>query len=202
MDGSSLPFARALLSAGFQHFVDYPPRELRFPGEILHENGKARYRAVPAENFQLDVTLLHDHPMVPRLNLRLELDRQSYLAEVAGARTFCFEHEIEYLRSQGLAQGGSLDNAVVIGRDKFHTNADGLRYPDEFVRHKILDLIGDLTLIGRPLFRMRLEAECIGHAHNIEFAKKLREAALLMRRGPIEGLPRKPSVEPAMEIDS
>ena len=91
-----------------------------------------------------------------------------------------------FLKSQGLAQGGSLDNAIVIGKDQFHTSEGGLRYPDEFVRHKTLDLIGDLTLIGRPLFRMRIEAECLGHAHNIEFAKRLREAALKMRKNPVE----------------
>ena len=86
------------------------------------------------------------------------------------------------MKSQGLAQGGSLDNAIVIGKDQFHTNAEGLRYADEFVRHKMLDLIGDLTLLGRPLFKMRIEAERLGHAHNVEFAKKLDAAAKTLRK--------------------
>jgi UDP-3-O-[3-hydroxymyristoyl] N-acetylglucosamine deacetylase len=81
-----------------------------------------------------------------------------------------------------LARGGSLDNAIVIGKDRFLTNSGGLRYPDEFVRHKMLDLIGDLTLLGRPLFKMHIEAKCLGHAHNIEFARRLNTAAAAVRR--------------------
>ena len=111
----------------------------------------------------------------------LRFDPEGYVSEIAPARTFCFEHEVAFLKSQGLAQGGSLENAVVIGRDKVHTNLEGLRFPDEFVRHKILDLIGDLTLIGRSLFRIRIEAVRPGHAHNIEFAKLLDAAAVRMR---------------------
>ncbi len=182
MDGSSLPFVKALLKAGIERYPDHPKRWLRLPGEVAYQDGKAKYRAVPSEGFQIKATLIHDHPLMPRMTLELALNPDSYLAELAGARTFCFEHEVEYLRSQGLAQGGSLDNAIVIGKNKFHTSSEGLRYPDEFVRHKTLDLIGDLALIGRPLFKMRLEAECLGHAHNIEFAKRLAAAAVTMRR--------------------
>lgn len=182
LDGSSLPFVRALLKAGLEPFPDYPKRWLRLQGEVVYEDGQARYRAIPADDFEIKATLIHDHPMMPKMTLRLRLDQDSYLAEVAGARTFCFEHEVAFLRSQGLAQGGSLDNAIVIGKDRFHTGPEGLRYPDEFVRHKTLDLIGDLTLIGRPLFKMRVEAECLGHAHNIEFARRLEQAALKMRK--------------------
>ncbi|MBI3551193.1 MAG: UDP-3-O-[3-hydroxymyristoyl] N-acetylglucosamine deacetylase [Elusimicrobia bacterium] len=185
LDGSSLPFAKALLKAGLQHFPDEPPRWLNLPGEVTYEDGPAKYRAFPSDHFEIKATLIHNHPMMPRMTFELAFDSQTYLAEVASARTFCFEHEVQFLKSQGLAQGGSLDNAIVIGKDKFHTNSEGLRYPDEFVRHKTLDLIGDLTLIGRPLFKMRVEAECLGHAHNIEFAKRLRDAALKMRKNPV-----------------
>jgi UDP-3-O-acyl N-acetylglucosamine deacetylase len=183
LDGSSLPFVKAILKAGLTEFNE-PPRWLHLPGEVTYEDGHAKYRAVPAERFEIKATLIHDHPMMPKMTFEMAVDFESYMAEVASARTFCFEHEIQFLKSQGLAQGGSLDNAIVIGKDKFHTNAEGLRYPDEFVRHKTLDLIGDLTLIGRPLFKMRVEAECLGHAHNIEFAKRLRDAALKMRKNP------------------
>jgi UDP-3-O-acyl N-acetylglucosamine deacetylase len=185
MDGSALPFVRAILKAGIQHYPDDPPRWLRLPGEVVYEDGNAKYRAIPADRFEIKATLIHDHPMMPKMEFEMAFDQDSYLAEVAGARTFCFEHEIAFLKSQGLAQGGSLENAIVIGKDKFHTNAEGLRFPDEFVRHKTLDLIGDLTLIGRPLFKMRVEAECLGHAHNVEFAKRLRDAALKMRKNPV-----------------
>ena len=182
MDGSALPFVEALLRAGVVE-LDAPKRWLHLPHAVVYEaKDGARYRAVPSEKFEIAATLIHDHPMMPRMTLTMSVDRESYLAEVARARTFCFEHEVAYLKSQGLAQGGSLENAIVIGKDKFHTNAEGLRFADEFVRHKMLDLIGDLTLIGRPFFKMRIEAERLGHAHNIEFAKLLDEAAKKLRK--------------------
>ncbi|MDE2490189.1 MAG: UDP-3-O-[3-hydroxymyristoyl] N-acetylglucosamine deacetylase [Elusimicrobia bacterium] len=182
MDGSSLPFVEALLRAGLVD-LDAPKRWLHLPHEVTYEaKDGAKYRAVPSDRFEIAATLIHDHPMMPKMSLSMTVDRDSYLAEVSRARTFCFEHEVEYLKSKGLAQGGSLDNAIVVGKDKFHTNSEGLRYADEFVRHKTLDLIGDLTLIGRPLFKMRVEAERLGHAHNVEFAKKLDEAAKKLRK--------------------
>jgi UDP-3-O-acyl N-acetylglucosamine deacetylase len=181
LDGSARPFAEALRQAGLDE-QGQPKRWQNIPGEVLYSDGAARYRAVPAEDFSITATLIHDHPLMPRMTQTVRLDLDTYLSGVAPARTFCFEHEVAFLRSQGLAQGGSLDNAIVIGKDKFHTSAEGLRFPDEFVRHKMLDLIGDLTLIGRPLFRMHIEAECLGHAHNIEFAKRLDLAAKSLRK--------------------
>lgn len=181
MDGSAMPFLKALMNAGIQHFPA-PKRVLHLDTEISYTDGAAKYRAYPFDHFEIKATLIHDHPMMPPSTLTVRVDGDSYISELASARTFCFEHEVAYLRSQGLAQGGSLDNAIVIGKDKFLTNSEGLRYPDEFVRHKVLDLIGDLTLIGRPLFKMRVETECLGHAHNIEFAKRLNQAASLMRK--------------------
>ena len=182
MDGSALPFVEALLRAGLVA-LDAPKRWLQLPHEVTYSaKDGARYRAIPSDKFEIAATLIHDHPMMPKMTLTMSVDRESYLAEVARARTFCFEHEVAYLKSQGLAQGGSLENAIVIGKDQFLTNAEGLRFPDEFVRHKMLDLIGDLTLIGRPLFKMRIEAERLGHAHNVEFAKLLDEAAKKLRK--------------------
>lgn len=182
MDGSALPFYRALLEAGLRPYPDFPKRHLGIPDEVVYEDGGTRYRATPCDALELHVTLIHEHPLVPRLELRARVDREGYAAEIAPARTFCFDHEVAYLKSQGLAQGGSLDNAVVIGKDRFHTNKEGLRFPDEFVRHKALDLIGDLALVGRPLLRLRIEAVRCGHAHNIAFARKLDQAASRMRR--------------------
>ncbi|MHB2025491.1 MAG: UDP-3-O-acyl-N-acetylglucosamine deacetylase [Elusimicrobiota bacterium] len=182
MDGSALPFVQALIKAGLKRYPDSPKRWLRLPGEIVYQDGKTKYRAVPSDHFEIKATLVHDHPLVPLLSLEIRCDGDAYLSEIAPARTFCFEHEVEFLKSQGLAQGGTLDNAIVIGRDKYHTSSGGLRYPDEFVRHKILDLIGDLSLMGRPIFKMRIEAERLGHAHNVEFAKRLDAAAAKMRR--------------------
>jgi UDP-3-O-acyl-N-acetylglucosamine deacetylase len=172
----------ALLRAGISE-LDAPKRWLHLPHEVTYEaKDGAVYRAIPSDRFEISATLIHNHPMMPKMTFSMSVDRDSYLLEVARARTFCFDHEVEYLKSQGLAQGGSLDNAIVIGKDRFHTTDEGLRFPDEFVRHKILDLIGDLTLLGRPLFKMRIEAERLGHAHNVDFAKKLDQAAKKMRK--------------------
>ena len=183
MDGSALPFYKALLKAGIKYYPRFPKRRLNIPDEVTYDDGKGTfYRATPSDQFEINATLIHDHPLVPKLTYGMTVDLASYAVEIAPARTFCFEHEVAYLQSQGLAQGGSLDNAVVIGRDRFHTNAEGLRFKDEFVRHKILDLIGDLTLIGRPLFNLKIEAVRCGHAHNIEFAKKLDAAGMRSRR--------------------
>ncbi len=182
MDGSALPFIEALLRAGLKP-LDAPKRWLHLPHEVTYQaKDGARYRAIPSDKFEVVATLVHDHPLMPKMTMSMTVERESYLAEVARARTFCFEHEVAYLKSQGLAQGGSLENAIVIGKDRFHTNEEGLRFPDEFVRHKLLDLIGDLTLIGRPLFKMRIEAERLGHAHNVEFAKMLDGAAKKLRK--------------------
>ena len=181
MDGSALPFFDALLNAGRHRYADCPKRYLHIPEEVTYQKQGSFYRAIPSEHFELRATLLHDHPLIPRLEMDLRFDPEGYVSEIAPARTFCFEHEVAFLKSQGLAQGGSLENAVVVGRDRVHTNLEGLRFPDEFVRHKILDLIGDLTLIGRSLFRIRIEAVRPGHAHNIEFAKLLDAAAVRMR---------------------
>jgi UDP-3-O-acyl N-acetylglucosamine deacetylase len=183
MDGSSMPFYKALLKAGLKYYSRFPKRRLHIPDELVYDDGKGTlYRATPSDRFELHATLIHDHPLVPKLSLSVTVDLASYALEIAPARTFCFEHEVAYLQSQGLAQGGSLDNAVVIGKDRFHTNAEGLRFKDEFVRHKILDLIGDLTLIGRPLMNLKIEAVRCGHAHNVEFAKRLNATAIRMRQ--------------------
>ncbi len=189
MDGSALPFIEALIRAGLKT-LDAPKRWLHLPHEIAYTaKDGAKYRATPSDKFEIVATLIHDHPLMPKMTLSMVVERESYLAEVARARTFCFENEVAYLKSQGLAQGGSLENAIVIGKDRFHTNAEGLRFPDEFVRHKMLDLIGDLTLIGRPLFKMKIEAERLGHAHNVEFAKLLDAAAKKLRK------PKTPALE-------
>ncbi|MBI3289019.1 MAG: UDP-3-O-[3-hydroxymyristoyl] N-acetylglucosamine deacetylase [Elusimicrobia bacterium] len=188
MDGSALPFIEALLRAGLKS-LDAPKRWLHLPHEVAYAaKDGARYRAAPSDKFEIVASLVHDHPLMPKMTLSMTVERDSYLAEVARARTFCFEHEVAYLKSQGLAQGGSLENAIVIGKDRFHTNEEGLRFPDEFVRHKMLDLIGDLTLIGRPLFKMRIEAERPGHAHNIEFAKLLDQSAKKLRKSKAHAL--------------
>ena len=182
-DGSALPFVQALLGAGLENQPEGYQRTLHLPREVRYESGNTRYIARPAKRFEILCTLEHEAPIALHQSLELAIDPEVYMGQIAGARTFAFEHELEYLKSHGLAKGGSLKNAIVISKGKIHTDGDaGLRYPDEFVRHKILDLIGDLTLIGRPLFAVRIEAHRCGHTHNIQFAKMLDEAAAKLRK--------------------
>lgn len=182
MDGSALPFYRAMLAAGIRTYPDYPKRCLDIPEEVVYEDKGSAYRAVPSDFFEVRAVLLHDHPLVPEQTLETRPDLGNYASEIAPARTFCFEHEVAALRGMGLAQGGSLDNAVVIGMDRIHTNAEGLRFPDEFVRHKILDFLGDLSLTGRARFKFRVEAIRPGHAHNIEFFRRVEACAARGRK--------------------
>lgn len=181
-DGSALPYVNALVKAGLAPLPDAPKRILQIPGPVRYEKDGSSYAAYPSKSFSVSCLLLHDHPMLPEQRLELTLNPESFLEQISSARTFCFQHEIEFLKSKGLAQGGSLENAVVIGDDRIHTNEEGLRFKDEFVRHKILDLLGDLTLAGRSLIHLRLEVVRCGHTHNVRFAKMLEEAARQLRR--------------------
>src|SRR5207248_142050 len=92
LDGSGLPFFKTLLKAGVRRYPDAPKRYLRIPGEVTYEDKGSSYRAVPAEHFEIKATLLHDHPLVPKLELSIRVDSESYVSELAAARTFCFEH--------------------------------------------------------------------------------------------------------------
>lgn len=181
MDGSALPFAKAVLSAGILE-QDAPKRRLALDGEVRYEKDGTTLVARPAPSFELSVTLLTEHPLAPRQSIELRVEPEAYMAEIAGARTFCFEHELEALRRMGLAKGGSLDNAIVLGKDGFLTGPEGLRFPNELARHKALDLIGDLALLGRSLLPIRVEAVRCGHAHNVAFAALLDRAARRQRR--------------------
>jgi UDP-3-O-acyl N-acetylglucosamine deacetylase len=172
MDGSALPFAQALLKAGFAELPGTP--DIRRPAAPLELNcGQTRFRLSPAAE-GLTVALVYDYPhkLVGRQAVEVRITPETYLAEVAPARTFGFSHELEALKAAGLARGGSLDNAMVIAENEVLAKG-GLRFPDEFARHKVLDLLGDLALAGFRLDGARLEAERSGHAGNVNFAKLL-----------------------------
>ncbi|MBI4052185.1 MAG: UDP-3-O-[3-hydroxymyristoyl] N-acetylglucosamine deacetylase, partial [Elusimicrobia bacterium] len=181
MDGSSLAFAQALLKAGIQELAENPKRQLRIPEETCYSSGDSSYRAIPWQRFEISVTYQYDHPLVGKQSFELVPSPEIYLSEVAGARTFCFEEEVEQIKKQGLGRGGSLENTVVIGKDKVHSSSGGLRFPNEPVRHKVLDMMGDLALMSRCLNTVRIEAIRPGHLHNIQFAKILSHAARKMR---------------------
>lgn len=165
MDGSSLPFIFLLQDAGI---VEQPARKrfLRIDRPVeVQETGKW-VKFEPYDGFKMALTIEFDHPVFNRSSPRFEIDfaGKSYIEEIARARTFGFMQEVEMMRQHGLGLGGNLSNAIVID-DTDVLNPDGLRYPDEFVRHKILDAIGDLYIVGHPIIGA-FEGYKSGHAIN------------------------------------
>jgi len=176
-DGSALPFAAALLKAGLLEKPGQERGELKLSARVEMTKGDISYSARPSQGVSFKLIYDYPHALVGRQEVEFTLTPENYLALVAPARTFGFTHEIEALKAAGLALGGSLENAVVIGEKEIMAK-DGLRFPDEFARHKLLDLLGDLALAGLPLKDIHIEAERPGHAANVNFAKLLSEKAL------------------------
>jgi len=173
LDGSSCPFVEAVLAAGrAEHPVPRQYIHIVRPISLRHEDKTIAVH--PCREYRVTYAIEFDHPRLGYQELTASLWRdEDFRHKLAPARTFTFEHEVEALRRRGLALGGSLDNAVVIGADGI-LNAD-LRFDDEFVRHKMLDLTGDLSLLGRPL-RGHVVAYRAGHDIHARLAKKIRES--------------------------
>jgi UDP-3-O-[3-hydroxymyristoyl] N-acetylglucosamine deacetylase len=176
MDGSAATFVYLLRSAGIEEQA-VPKQFLRVlkPVEIREGEGdQAKWaRLEPHEGFSLAFSIDFQHPAIDSTASFAEIDfaTHSYVKEIARARTFGFVNEVEALRSAGLARGGSLDNAIVM--DEYRVlNVDGLRYDDEFVKHKILDAVGDLYLIGKPLVARYVACKS-GHAINNQLVRAL-----------------------------
>lgn len=163
MDGSSLPFLRVLDRAGLRP-QDAPRRyiEILEPVEVV--DGGKRAALKPADTFEVAFEIRFASPVIGTQAIDMVMDEQTFRAELADCRTFGFLHEVEALRSMGLARGGNMDNVVVIDGDRV-LNPEGLRRPDEFVRHKALDAIGDLYVLGAPVIG-RFEGGLAGHAIN------------------------------------
>ena len=172
MDGSAAPFVFLLHSAGIVE-QDAPKRYLRIVAPIEVKDGDKWARFDPFNGFKLDFTIDFPHPVFGSENRHVVIDfaEHSYVKEVARARTFGFMQDVEAMRAAGLALGGSLQNAVVL--DEFRVlNAEGLRYDNEFVKHKVLDAIGDLYLLGHPLIG-QYTAYKSGHGLNNALARSL-----------------------------
>lgn len=165
MDGSAAPFVMMMLEAGLEA-QPAPRRFLKVLKPVEVREGDKWVRLEPYLGFRLEFSIAFDHPAISASQTRavVDLSEHAYPRFVARARTFGFVHEVELLRELGLAQGGSLDNAIVLDEYRI-LNPEGLRFPDEFVRHKILDAIGDLYLAGHPLLA-RYVAHKSGHALN------------------------------------
>jgi UDP-3-O-[3-hydroxymyristoyl] N-acetylglucosamine deacetylase len=165
MDGSASPFVLLIQQAGIEE-QNAPKKFLRVTRRVEVKDGDKWARLDPYEGYRLSFSIEFRHPVIERTTQAVTVDfaETSYLKEIARARTFGFMHEVEDLRDSGLALGGGLDNAVVL--DEYRVlNTEGLRFADEFIRHKLLDAIGDLYLLGKPLLGA-FTAHKSGHALN------------------------------------
>jgi UDP-3-O-[3-hydroxymyristoyl] N-acetylglucosamine deacetylase len=174
MDGSAGPFVFLLQSAGIQEQPAYK-KFVRVLKEVTLKDGDKVATFLPFNGFKVNFSIAFDLPVFQGRNLETTVDFSSgsFVKDISRARTFGFMHEIEYLRSKGLAQGGSMDNAIVVDEYRI-LNEDGLRYEDEFVKHKVLDAIGDLYLLGNSLL-CEYRAHKSGHSLNNRALRLLME---------------------------
>jgi len=171
MDGSAAPFVYLIQEAGVKR-LDSPRSYLKVHRPISLTRGDKRIAIYPSDHFKVTYSIAFDHPLLRHQSRTIRLSADAFVDEIAPARTFTFLKEVEMLRQQGLALGGSLENAIVVGDTGVLNNA--LRFDDEFVRHKILDVIGDMALIGYPLIG-HLVAHRGGHALHTAFAAHVLE---------------------------
>ncbi len=170
MDGSAATFVFLLRSVGFRR-QRLPRRILSFNRPLVYRSGERWIKVKPYNGLKINYTIDFAHPMVGRQSYCFEHDPQQFVKSLAKARTFGFLQDVEKLQSMGLALGGSLNNAVVL--DEYGViNPDGLRFNDELVRHKILDFMGDMALMGTPVWGA-FDVHCSGHAFNNSFLRFL-----------------------------
>jgi len=171
MDGSAAPFIYLIHEAGVKS-LSARRKYLKIVRPIAISRGDKRIALYPSDHFKVTYSISYDHPMLRHQSRTLRITEESFVEELAPARTFTFLKDVEMMRQNGLALGGSLENAIVLGETGILNNA--LRFEDEFVRHKILDAIGDLALVGYPVIG-HLVAHRAGHALHTEFATKVLE---------------------------
>ena len=180
MDGSAGPFVYLLREAGVAE-LEAPKKFIRIKKTVEIKDGDKWVRFEPYHGFKIDFTIAFNHPVFEHSGCQVTIDfaTDSYIQEISRARTFGFMHEVEYLRNNGLARGGSLENAIVL--DEYRVlNADGLRYDDEFAKHKVLDAIGDLYMLGHPILGA-FSAYKSGHALNNQLIRALMQDASACR---------------------
>jgi UDP-3-O-[3-hydroxymyristoyl] N-acetylglucosamine deacetylase len=170
LDGSGLPFVELLRQAGKKE-SRRPRRYMRMVKPVsVVTNGK-RVEILPSDRFELRCHVFFDHPLVGEQNLEMEVTPATYASTIAPARTFGFEYELDQMRDMGLIRGATVENAICFTREGI-ANPGGLRFPDECCRHKALDLIGDLALIGKPLLG-QVVAEKAGHAMHVALVNRI-----------------------------
>jgi UDP-3-O-[3-hydroxymyristoyl] N-acetylglucosamine deacetylase len=186
MDGSASPFIYLINEAGIKT-LQAPRKYLKIIRPIAISRGDKRIALYPSDHFKVTYSISYDHPLLRHQSRTLRITEDSFVDDIAPARTFTFLKDVEMLRQNGLALGGSLENAIVLGETGVLNNA--LRFEDEFVRHKILDAIGDLALVGHPVVG-HLVAHRAGHALHTEFAAKILEETSAWRlvEAPFDGV--------------
>jgi UDP-3-O-[3-hydroxymyristoyl] N-acetylglucosamine deacetylase len=170
LDGSAGPFIRMIVEAGIQVQGKVQP-VLKVTRPLFVREGSKQLAIWPAEATTISCFIDFGHPLVREQSLTCQVSEESFVRDVADARTFGFLNDVQALQANGLARGGSLENAVVLDADRV-VNREGLRYRDEFVRHKVLDLIGDLSLVGMPVIG-HVVAHKSGHGLNAQMVNKL-----------------------------
>ncbi len=171
-DGSCSPLVDLLLKAGLEN-QGVPARYFKISTPVIHIEDDIELVAVPYDGFRISFTIDYDNPHIGTQYASYDIDPDVFVKEIAPSRTFALMSDVEMLRSQGLIKGGSLENAIVV-EEKGIMNDGPLRFPDEFVRHKILDIVGDLTLVGAPI-EGHVIAVRSGHQSNLRFASKIGE---------------------------
>ncbi|MFQ5847057.1 MAG: UDP-3-O-acyl-N-acetylglucosamine deacetylase [Candidatus Methylomirabilales bacterium] len=168
MDGSAAPFVDLILEAGIRrHYV--PKTYIRVTRPLTIDMEGRSVQILPSKRFRIQYSMSFGHPCIPEQSIELQVSRRTFIREIAPSRTYGFLRDVEYLWRRGLALGGSLENAVVIGEEGA---LNGLRFEDELIRHKVLDLIGDLYLLGRPL-QGTVVAKGAGHLLHTALVKEI-----------------------------
>jgi UDP-3-O-[3-hydroxymyristoyl] N-acetylglucosamine deacetylase len=170
LDGSGLPYVRMIASAGLKTYRRRR-RYLRIRRPVTVEDKGRKISILPSDRFMLTCDIYFNHPLVGRQTIEMEVSPERYASEIAPARTFGFSYELDQMRNMGLIRGASLENALCFDQTDV-MNPEGMRFPDECCRHKALDLIGDLALMGRPLLG-HVIAERAGHAMHVALVAKL-----------------------------
>lgn len=171
-DGSAIKFLEIFEEVGIKE-LEENIEEIIVKEPVFLTSGDKHIVALPCEEYKLTYTIKFNHTFLKSQMAEFVVDYETYKKEIAPARTFGFDYEVEYLKQNNLALGGTLDNAIVIKKDGV-LNPNGLRFEDEFVRHKILDIIGDLKILNRPI-KAHIIAIKAGHLLDVDFAKLLKK---------------------------
>ncbi|MCP4640183.1 MAG: UDP-3-O-[3-hydroxymyristoyl] N-acetylglucosamine deacetylase [bacterium] len=195
-DGSSLPFMQTLKQGGIVE-QDAEKKFIKIEDPVYYKKDDVTLSVIPSDELRMTMTIAYDHVAVGTQYASYTITPEVFEKEIAAARTFCFLREVKMLQEQNLIQGGSLENAVVIGDDAILN--DQLRFPDEPVRHKILDLLGDLFLLGRPV-KGHVIAVKSGHAMHVNFSKQIKRRLLnghgkSAHRSALTPTPREPALD-------